>query len=92
MEDNLTTYFNPIKTEGISTNAWLSGPENGQSPGLIICYPFSTAESEIEQNGHFYAEEGYICLSITSDNLETDDFVSLAINTVLNMTGHSGGV
>ena len=92
MEDNLTTYFNPIKTEGISTNTWVSGPENGQSPGLIIYYPISTAASEIEQNGHFYAEEGYICLSITSDNSGTAEFVSLAINTVLNMSGHSGGV
>ena len=92
IEDNLTTYFHTVETEGTSTNTWVSGPENAQSPGLIICYPISTAESEIEQNGHFYAEEGYTCLSITSDNSGTDDFVSLALNTVLNMSGHSGGV
>jgi|TARA_B110000438_G_scaffold237437_1_gene234823 carboxymethylenebutenolidase len=92
MEDNLATYFNVIKTEGTSTNIWVSGPENGHNPGLIICYPISTAESEIEQNGHFYAEEGYTCLSVTSDNLETDDFVSLAVNTLLNIPEHSGGI
>jgi carboxymethylenebutenolidase len=92
VEDNLATYFNAIKTKDTLLNAWLSGPENGQNPGLIICYPASTETAVIEENGHFYAEEGYTSLSITTDNQEITNFASIAVDTLLNIPNHSGGI
>ena len=90
--DNLTTYLNVIKTKDTLLNAWLSGPENGKNPGLILCYPTSTDTAVIEENGHFYAEEGYICLSLTTDSQAISNFASLAVNTLLEVTSHSGGI